>query len=264
MNIDIAFSSCPNDTFIFHALIHGLIDTGRYTFTPYMADVEELNTRAFERTHAVTKLSFCAYLGLKDRYTLLDSGSALGFGCGPLLVAGETFETLESARIASPGKYTTAFLLFRLWHKGASNVEFVRFDKILPGIASGSFDAGLVIHEGRFVLPSYRCTQIVDLGWWWETQTGLPIPLGCIAIRNDLLGHKDALEKLIRDSLVHARNHPADSRDFIRSHAREMDDAVIQEQIRLYVNEFSLSLGHQGMEAVRTLEERASCHRIIQ
>jgi 1,4-dihydroxy-6-naphthoate synthase len=263
VNFDIAFSPCPNDTFIFHALINQLIDTYPHTFTPHIADVEELNMKAFEQTYAVTKLSFCAYLCLKDRYTLLDSGSALGFGCGPLLVAGKQLESLENARIAVPGRYTTAFLLLRLWHSGLKHVEFVCFDEILPGIASGRFDAGLIIHEGRFVYPSYNCVQIVDLGQWWESQTGLPIPLGCIAIRNDLLEYKIAMEDFVRASLLYARNNPEASRDFIRSQAQEMDDAVIQEHISLYVNEFSLSLGETGMVAIRTLEEKARCNKIL-
>jgi 1,4-dihydroxy-6-naphthoate synthase len=263
VNLDIAFSPCPNDTFIFHALIHQLIDTYPHTFTPHIADVEELNMRAFDRNYAVTKLSFCAYLSLKDRYTLLDSGSALGFGCGPLLVAGRQLGSLENARIAVPGKYTTAFLLLRLWHTGLKHIEIVRFDEILPGITSGRFDAGLIIHEGRFVYPSYNCVQIVDLGQWWESQTGLPIPLGCIAIRNDLLEYKSAMEGFVRASLVYARNNPAASCEFIKSHAQEMDDTVTREHISLYVNQFSLSLGEAGMEAIRTLEEKARCSKVL-
>jgi 1,4-dihydroxy-6-naphthoate synthase len=263
MNLDIAFSPCPNDTFIFHALIHGLIDTGPYTFTPRIADVEELNSKAFESAYAVSKLSFCAYLSLKDRYTLLDSGSALGFGCGPLLVAREQLDSLENARIAVPGTYTTAYLLLRLWNPGLNHIETVRFDEILPGIASGRFDAGLIIHEGRFVYSSYNCIRIVDLGEWWESQTGLPIPLGCIALRNDLLDHKDVFETLIRSSLRYARNNPGASRNFIKSLSQEMDDTVIKEHISLYVNEFSLSLGDTGLEAIRVLEEKARCRGII-
>jgi 1,4-dihydroxy-6-naphthoate synthase len=263
MNLDIAFSPCPNDTFIFHALLHRLIDTNPYTFMPHIADVEELNARAFSRVHAMTKLSFHASLSLRDRYTFLDAGAALGFGCGPLLVAGKELPSLDKARIAVPGRYTTAFLLLRLWHKDLDNIEFARFDEILPGIASGRFDAGLIIHEGRFVYPSYGCTRIMDLGQWWEAETGLPIPLGCIAIRNDLLHLEAAMETLIRDSIEFARNNPDASRDFIRAHAREMDDGVIQEHISLYVNTFSLGLGDTGRQAIRTLEEKARCLGVL-
>lgn len=263
MKLDIAFSPCPNDTFIFHALVHQLIDTTPYSFAPFITDVEELNSRAFSGMHDVTKLSFGAFLKLKDRYTLLDSGSALGFGCGPLLVAGENFGSLETARIAVPGRYTTAFLLLQLWHPELTNFIFVRFDEILPGIAAGLFDAGLIIHEGRFVYPSYNCTRIVDLGEWWESQTGLPIPLGCIAIRRDRLAHQSALEDLIRESIEYARANPSASRDFIKLHAQELDDDVIRQHIALYVNEFSFSLGETGRQTVTTLEEKARCHGIL-
>jgi 1,4-dihydroxy-6-naphthoate synthase len=263
LNLDIGFSPCPNDTYTFHALTQGQIDTAPYVFISHIADVEELNNRAFAMTHAVTKLSFAAYLGLKDRYTLLDAGSALGYGCGPLLVAGKPMDNFEKAHIAVPGRYTTAYLLLRLWQGKIGNIEFVRFDEILPGIASGRFDAGVIIHEGRFVYPSYGCMKIIDLGEWWESETRLPIPLGCIAVRNELLPHKTAVEGLIRDSLAYAREHPGASRDFIRLHAQELDDGVIREHISLYVNDFSLSLGETGMQAARTLEDMARCRDVL-
>jgi len=263
MNLDLGFSSCPNDTYIFHALTQEQIDAGPYHFTPHIADVEELNRRAFDRTHAVTKLSFAAYLSLKDRYTLLEAGSALGYGCGPLLVAGKPAVNFEKARIAVPGRYTTAFLLLRLWQDCMGSIEFVRFDEILPGIASGRFDAGVIIHEGRFVYPSYNCTKIIDLGEWWESETRLPIPLGCIAIRNDLLLHKKSIEGLIRDSITYARQNPEASRDFMRMHAQELDDRVIADHIALYVNDFSLSLGENGKQALRTMEDLARCRNIL-
>lgn len=257
MNITLAFSPCPNDTFVFHALLHGIIDTGGYTFTPHIADVEELNRLAFAGTHDVTKLSFAAWLALKDRYTLLDAGAALGFGCGPLLVAGKPLSSLEDARIAVPGQYTTAFLLLRLWNPNLRHIESTRFDAILPGIAAGRYDAGLIIHEGRFVYPQYHCTPIIDLGQWWETQTGLPIPLGCIAVRGDLRHAKTALEDLIRASIRAARANPDAARDFIKRHAQELDDTVIQEHIALYVNDYTLNLGDEGQRAIATLQDAA-------
>jgi len=263
MNLDLAFSSCPNDTFIFHALLHGHIDTAPYTFTPCIKDVETLNMAAFKGTHAISKLSFAAYLSLKDRYTLLDSGAALGFGCGPILVAAGNLQSVEEARIAVPGRYTTAFLLLRLWNGALKHIEFVRFDEILPGIASGRFDAGLIIHEGRFVYPQYGCVPIIDLGEWWESRTGLPIPLGCIAIRNDRLEYKESVEKLIRASITHAFQVPADSEGFIKEHAQELDDAIIREHIALYVNNFTLSLGEKGREAIRILEEQSLSGRSL-
>lgn len=263
----IGFSSCPNDTFIFDALVNGRIDAVPYRFSPFIADVEELNGRAFSGTGTlpVTKLSFYAFLLLKERYLLLDAGAALGYGCGPLLLAGPSFTSLEKARVAVPGRYTTAFLLMQLWLGGKSvgAVEFVRFDEILPGIAAGRFDAGLIIHEGRFVYQSYNCSSLVDLGEWWEKETGLAIPLGCIAIRSDRASHKEAVENLIRASLLHARKFPEEGRAFIKKHAQEMDDRVIEEHISLYVNDFSVSLGAGGKEAIAALKERAMRWKLL-
>lgn len=263
--IGIGFSSCPNDTFIFDALVNGRMDTGPYRFSPFIADVEELNDRALSGTLPVTKLSFYAFLQLKERYLLLDSGAALGYGCGPLLLAGPSFTSLERARVAVPGRYTTAWLLLQLWLGGRSvgAVEFVRFDEILPGIAAGLFDAGLIIHEGRFVYQSYNCSSLVDLGEWWEKEAGLPIPLGCIAIRSDMASHREAVENLIRTSLLHARRFPEEGRAFIKKHAQEMDDRVIEEHIALYVNDFSVSLGAAGREAVAALKERAELWKLL-
>jgi 1,4-dihydroxy-6-naphthoate synthase len=263
--LDIGFSSCPNDAFIFDALVNGRIETGPYLFSPHIADVEELNGRAFSGDLHVTKLSFYAYLLLKERYLLLDSGAALGYGCGPLLVAGDSFNSLAGARIAVPGPHTTAYLLLQLWMGGAqkANVEFVRFDEILPGIAAGRFDAGLIIHEGRFVYHSYNCRSLVDLGEWWEKETGFPIPLGCIALRADMSAHRQAVENLIRDSLLYARKHPEEGRNFIKEHAQEMDDKVIDEHISLYVNDFTTSLGSAGNAAIATLKERAERWKLL-
>lgn len=263
MNVDIAFSPCPNDTFIFHALLHGLIDIRPFNFISHLADIEELNTLAFKETYPVTKLSFYAYLLLKDRYSLLDSGSALGYGCGPLLVARQSLESAQDARIAVPGRYTTAYLLLQLWQKGFKQIEFTRFDQILPGIASGRFDAGLIIHEGRFVYPDYHCKKIVDLGQWWESETHRPIPLGCIAIHKDMLNHKSAVESMIRASTAYATDHPDASREFVKTHSQEIDEGVIAEHISLYVNEFTLSLGQTGISAVKILEEKARCQGIL-
>lgn len=257
LSFDIGFSPCPNDTFIFHAMLHDLVDTGGFRFIPHIDDVEVLNQNAFDGRLPLTKLSFYAYLLLRERYTLLDSGSALGYGCGPLLVAKSPLENPTSANIAIPGTYTTAHMLLRLWCPEIQNVTPVRFDRILPGVQSGEFDAGLIIHEGRFVYPQYDCVSVVDLGEWWETETGLPIPLGCIAIRNDpeIICHKEAVEKVLRDSVTYAFEHREASRAFVRSHAQEMDDTVIDSHIALYVNEFTVSLGETGMKAVQKVSE---------
>ena len=280
IELDIGFSPCPNDTFIFDALIHQRIDTAPFRFRPQIADVEELNKRGFAQRHPITKLSFYAYLLLKDHYDLLDSGAALGYGCGPLLVGRiigghdpnspeigivppDCPAWLRDARIAVPGRYTTAYLLLRIWQGSCGRAEFVRFDEILPGVASGKYDAGLVIHEGRFVYQKYDCRKIVDLGQWWESETGLPLPLGCIALRRDMFRYKEAVETMLRQSVQHAMKNPGASNEFVKRHARELDDQVISDHISLFVNEFTLSLGQTGMRAIEALEERARCQGIL-
>ena len=280
IELDIGFSPCPNDTFIFDALIHQRIDTAPFRFRPQIADVEELNKRGFKRKHPITKLSFYAYLLLKDHYDLLDSGATLGYGCGPLLVARKIGEHgpispeigivspdfpewIRDARIAVPGRYTTAYLLLQIWQGKCGRAEFVRFDEILPGVASGKYDAGLVIHEGRFVYQKYDCLKIVDLGQWWESETGLPLPLGCIALRRDMFRYKEAVETLLRQSVRQAMKNPGAANEFIKLHAQELDDQVISDHISLFVNEFTLSLGQTGMRAIEALEERARCQGIL-
>lgn len=264
----LAFSPCPNDTFIFHAMMHGMVDAEGLIFNPYINDVEDLNRNAFEGRFHVTKLSFHAYLLLQKKYCILDSGSALGFGCGPLLVTredsacNEKKESLKSAVIAIPGEYTTAHLLLKLWFPGLRTVP-ARFDEIMPGVRDGRYDAGLIIHEGRFVYPEYGLRKIVDLGEWWERETGLPIPLGCIAIRRDCMEFHGTVGRIISESAAFAQRNPDKSAGYIRSYAREMDDNVIHEHISLYVNDFSLSLGKEGMKAVTTLEEMARCRGIL-
>ncbi|HPJ37590.1 MAG TPA: 1,4-dihydroxy-6-naphthoate synthase [Spirochaetota bacterium] len=264
----LAFSPCPNDTFIFHAMLHGLVDTENLCFNPYISDVEDLNKNAFDRRFQISKLSFHAYLLLQRSYCILDSGAALGFGCGPLLVARsdsafpEKKNVLKDALIAIPGEYTTAHLLLKLWFPGLRTVP-VRFDAIMPGVRDGVYDAGLIIHEGRFVYPEYGLRKIIDLGEWWEGETGLPIPLGCIAIRRDHLALHESAGRVISHSIAYGRNNPDASRGYIRTHAQEMDDDVIREHISLYVNDYSLSLGEEGMRAVTILEEMARCRGIL-
>ena len=260
-HIDIAFSSCPNDTFVFHALLNNLVDTKGLTFSPFIDDVESLNQQAKKGMHQVSKLSFAAWLNLRDKYELLDSGAALGFGCGPLLVAHAKNLSVEDALIAIPGIDTTANILFRLRYPEAKNTIVVRFDEILPGIKSGKFDAGVIIHEGRFVFKDYGCEKIIDLGEWWEKETSSPIPLGCIAIRKDdeTIIYKDTIESAIRASVKFAFENPEVSREYVKSLAQEMDDNVIDRHIKLYVNEFTLSLGEKGRKAVQKLEEMTGC-----
>ncbi|OPZ59852.1 MAG: 1,4-dihydroxy-6-naphtoate synthase [Deltaproteobacteria bacterium ADurb.Bin510] len=253
--LSLALSTCPNDTFSLHALLHGLVDCGGYEFTPVLSDVEDLNQAACEGRYDVTKLSYHAWLRLKDRYDLLASGSALGFGCGPLIVARDPDIELATARIAVPGAFTTALLLLRLKHPEAAHIECLRFDEILPAVAGGRYDAGLLIHEGRFVYQDYGLSLLADLGQWWEATTGCPIPLGCYAIRKELSAHKPAVEQLIRSSIAYALAHPDASRAYVRQHAQELSDEIIASHIRLYVNEYSLDLGETGRCALSKLEE---------
>ncbi len=264
-DFSIAFSPCPNDTFIFHAMLHRCIDTGNYTFSPHIDDVEALNMAALKKKFRITKLSFYAYLLLKKDYEILDSGSALGFGCGPLLVMQEGKQFSADSRIAVPGNYTTAFLLLKLWNPEIKNIAVTRFDRILPSVQSGEFDAGLIIHEGRFIYPDYGCAKVIDLGEWWEKETNLPIPLGCIAIRKDpqTVIHKKEVELIIRNSVFYAKKNRSASRSFVRKHAQELDDKVIDGHIDLYVNDFTVSLGITGQRAIQTLEEMAKWQKIL-
>lgn len=257
MRIDIAYSPCPNDTYIFHALAHSLIDTDPFELSPFLADVETLNEAAFSGCYGVTKLSMHAMLRLEDRYEVLSSGAALGWGCGPLLIARTPDLGLCRARIAVPGGHTTAALLLRLWNSCLKTVEVLRYDEIMPAIARREFDAGVIIHEGRFVYPEYGCVRVVDLGQWWEDTTGLPVPLGCIAVRKDLARHKGRVEALIRESIQYAHDNPGASRAYVRAHASELREEVIAGHISLYVNEYSMDLGDAGRQAIETLREYA-------
>ena len=265
ITLDTAFSPCPNDTFIFHAMLAGYIDNGRFRFIPHLDDVEALNSKAFDKTFPLSKLSFYAFLKLKNHYEILDSGAALGYGCGPLLVGRNDRVPDPGTKIAIPGNLTTANLLLKLWHPEFTNIEITRFDNILEGVRSGRYDAGLIIHEGRFVYPRYGLKKIVDLGEWWEKETGLPIPLGCIAIRKDspFIGYKQEVESILKKSVTYALNNRAASRAFIKAHAQELEDKVIDGHIDLYVNSFTISLGETGNRAVRKLEELAGAKRLL-
>ncbi len=263
--LDIGFSTCPNDTFIFHAMLHDRVATGYLSFSPHLHDVEELNKKAFSRTFHISKLSFYAYFKLKETYEILDSGSALGYGCGPMLIGRSSEGFTPDATVAIPGEDTTAYLLLQLWNPDIHNVEVTRFDNILEGIQTGQYDAGLIIHEGRFIYPDYGCKKIVDLGEWWETETGMPIPLGCITILKDpaTVSQKQHVESILKQSIQYAFNNRDVSRNYIKMHAQEMDNAVIDNHIDLYVNDFTLSLGEKGKKAIKTLEEMARWKKIL-
>jgi 1,4-dihydroxy-6-naphthoate synthase len=257
--LSLGYSPCPNDTFIFEALVHGRVDAGGIHFVERLEDVETLNQLARAGELDVTKVSYGALPSLLDEYVLLRSGGALGRGCGPLLVSRREMsaEELRSARIAIPGQATTANLLLRLFAPEAKpGVERV-YSEIMPAVAAGEVDAGLIIHESRFTYPDHGLVKVVDLGEWWEQTTGLPIPLGGIVARRSLgrVQHR-MIESAIRASVEHAFAHPADAADYIRANAQEMDEAVTRQHIELYVNDFSVELGDEGEAAVRELFRR--------
>lgn len=280
MNADLAISPCPNDTYIFYHLIH---DADLFAGWPgaegglavALEDVEELNRRALEEgRHAVTKLSYYALSALEDRYQLLEPGGALGEGCGPLLIsgrdpgAGSTHSVAEvlagRPRILVPGRWTTAFLLLQLYLRAAGlapdAVEFVptRYDRIMPALASGAEQFGIIIHEDRFTFRARGLFAVQDLGAWWEETTGLPIPLGGIAVRRDLgADFARRAAETVRESLLRARRDVAPAWPYIKEHAQALEDEVIRQHIELYVNDYSLDPGERGRQAIRTLFERA-------
>lgn len=255
--LSLGFSPCPNDTHIFHALVHGLVGAEGLRFAPpHLADVETLNDWALEGRLDITKLSFHALGHVLDRYALLTSGAALGRGCGPLLITGNNPRPARIAdwKIAVPGPHTTAALLLRLFQPDCRQFAVLRFDRIMSAVADGSVDAGVIIHESRFTYGQLGLQCVQDLGAWWEETTGLPIPLGCIAARRSLeVEVRAAIQQLIAESLSWAESHPKDGLDYIKGHAQEMEPEVIRSHISLYVNEYSRDLGEEGLAAVREL-----------
>jgi 1,4-dihydroxy-6-naphthoate synthase len=259
--LSLGYSPCPNDTFIFYGLAERRIDVRPYRFDITLSDVEELNRKAALRVLDITKVSIHAVLHLLDNYWLLKAGGAIGRGCGPLVVAREktTMEELRFKSIAIPGKMTTANLLLQVngIHEGPC-VEMM-FDRIMPAVAGGEVDAGVIIHEGRFTYPAYGLQLVLDLGEWWEAETRMPIPLGGILMKREL-GADAArfIEGKIRESLLYAKNHTEEAWPYIRAHAREMEPAVIGRHIEMFVNDFSLDVGSDGESSIRHILEAAS------
>ncbi|MBM3907231.1 MAG: 1,4-dihydroxy-6-naphthoate synthase [Gemmatimonadetes bacterium] len=256
------YSPCPNDTFAFHAIAHGLVDAP-FRVEPVLLDIEELNRRAHLGEFNLTKLSVGAFASVGDRYHLLRSGAALGHGVGPLVVARSamTLADVAGVRLAIPGRETTAYRLLRLAVPAVSNVVALRYDRILGAVARGEVDAGLIIHESRFTYPDHGLVKVADLGEWWERETGLPVPLAGICARWDLDPETTAAaERAVRASVQHAIDHPEASRAYVRAHSQEMSDAVCDAHIKLYVNTYSLDIGDDGLRAVArlTAQEPAS------
>lgn len=268
MALKLGISPCPNDTYIFSALIAGRVSLpeGLPPLAAHFADVEELNSQARQGGPDVTKLSASAVADVLDEYVVLHSGGALGRGCGPLLVAPQPLapRDLHDASIVVPGFLTTANLLLSL-HGGFTGPRCERvFDQVMPALLNGEFDAGVIIHESRFTYADHGLSCVLDLGQWWEEATGAPVPLGVIAARRGL-GEENlrGIDAAIRASLEDANAHPDRHMPFVRSRAQEMDDAVLARHIAAFVNEFSLDLGCSGRDAVRRLVTRAACLRGI-
>ncbi|WP_018460728.1 menaquinone biosynthesis family protein [Thermus oshimai] len=260
--MEFGFSPCPNDTFIFYALVHGLVPSP-VPVEPVLEDVETLNRWALEGRLPLTKLSYAAFGRVRDRYVALRSGGALGRGVGPLVVARGPLRSLKGARVAIPGRNTTAFLLLSLYGEGFEPVE-VRYDRILPLVAEGAVEAGLIIHESRFTYPQYGLAKVVDLGEWWEGETGLPLPLGAILARRDL--GEDlirALDLAVRASLEYAWAHPEEVLPYLKAHAQELSEEVIWAHVHTYVNPFSLDVGAEGEEAVRRFFQEAEARGLL-
>ncbi|QJB58144.1 1,4-dihydroxy-6-naphthoate synthase [Pseudodesulfovibrio sp. zrk46] len=262
----LGYSPCPNDTFIFHGLASGLVSWPN-GLDITLADVEELNSLAAQGKTDVIKVSVAAAAGILDEYVLLRAGGAMGYGVGPILVAkGESdLNSLDGKTVAIPGRKTTANLLFGLCCREAGvnlTLKEMVFDEVMPAVAAGEVDAGVVIHEGRFTFAEQGMTRILDLGAWWEEYTGLPIPLGAIAIKRSL-GEEVArdMNEAIRQSLLGSRANPDEARDYIKQHAQEMDDDVIREHIKTFVTDYSLDVGDGGVEAVSRLLREAGCDR---
>ncbi|WP_201007442.1 1,4-dihydroxy-6-naphthoate synthase [Paenibacillus glycanilyticus] len=266
----IAFSPCPNDTFVFHALTHGLVP-GAPEFDVMYADIDITNNLAAsgDSDLDVLKISYAALPWVLKDYALLPCGGALGRGCGPLVLTKDKLEDasyLSGKRVAVPSERSTAYLLFRLWAAqnvpgGVGEIIVMPFHEIMPAVRDGKIDAGLVIHEARFTYQNYDLSMLVDLGSWWESDTGLPIPLGAIIARRSL--DLRALSSWIEQSVEYAWKHPEASKDYVMQHAQEMDPSVAQQHINLYVNDFTGNLGSSGYAAISTLLNRAADEGLV-
>ncbi|MNK13690.1 1,4-dihydroxy-6-naphtoate synthase [compost metagenome] len=273
MKLTLGFSPCPNDTFIFDALIHHKIDTKGLDFEVEYQDVETLNLKAFQGDLDITKLSYHAFAYAVEDYELLDAGSALGFGVGPMLIAkdpklakllqqklerAESLEGFDQLKVGYPGKYTTAnFLLSLAFPELKNKVELV-FSDIEGALLDGSIDLGLIIHENRFTYAEKGLYKVVDLGEYWEKTTKFPIPLGGIVVKRSLPQEvKDTLNTILKESVEFAFANPKSGLEFIRAHAQEMSEEVMYKHIELYVNKYSVELGLEGRDAITKMFEKA-------
>jgi 1,4-dihydroxy-6-naphthoate synthase len=261
-NLSLGFSPCPNDTFMFDALVHEKIDTEGLHFNVVMEDVETLNLKADQSMLDVTKLSFAAFTHLTEKYQLLNSGSAIGKGVGPLVISKNMLAVggleNETLRIAVPGKNTTANFLFTLFFPKAKNKAEIIFSDIENAVLSGDADAGVIIHENRFTYEKKGLKKVCDLGELWEKETGHAIPLGGIAVRRSLPQDvKEKIDRVLRRSIAFAFANPDSGRSYVKAHAQEMEEEVMRRHIETYVNDFSLDLGVEGKSAIHFLFQKA-------
>lgn len=256
--LTLGFSPCPNDTFIFDALVNGRIDTNGLTFEVVLADVEELNRMAAEQKLDVTKISYNAFAHVHKAYQLLNAGSALGNNCGPLLISKRMLsgEELLNAAVAIPGVRTTANFLMSYAYPNVQNKQEMLFSDIENAVLDGTVDAGVIIHENRFTYQEKGLMKIADLGEVWERKTGFPIPLGGIAVKRNIEDEvKQLFDSLLAESVKFAFDNPTASKDYVRCYAQEMDEGVTQSHIKLYVNNYSLDLGEKGRQAISKMYE---------
>lgn len=259
MNLTFAFSPCPNDTFMFEPIVNNRIDTMGIEFEIVLDEVEQLNLAAQESKYDISKLSFNAFTKLTNYYQLLHSGSALGRNCGPLIISMEDHvpSDLKEITIAIPGEHTTANLLLDIAVPNVKEKKVIVFSEIEEAVHQGKVDAGLIIHESRFTYAQKGLKKIIDLGEYWESEYGLPIPLGGIAIKKDLPEDiKSKVNKVLFDSIQYAFKHPDSGKDYIKCHAQEMDEEVMYQHINLYVNEYSQDLGKEGKASIDFLFEK--------
>ena len=266
MKLSLGFSPCPNDTFIFDAMVHGKIDTEGLEFDLYMEDVEELNQRAFRGELDITKLSYHAFGHLLSKYILLDAGSALGNNCGPLLIAKSSIpdSDIQHSSIAIPGKYTTANFLLSLAYPEAQQKKELLFSEIETAVLGGAVNAGLIIHENRFTYQDKGLVKLIDLGEFWEDKTKMPIPLGGIVVKRGLPSEiQEKVNRVMQRSVAFAQENPDETREFVRQYAQEMDEKVMFQHIGLYVNDYTRNLGEKGRAAVQLLFDMAVERGII-
>lgn len=266
MKLKLGYSPCPNDTFIFDAMVHHKIDTEGLEFEVILGDVEELNQRAFKSNLDITKLSYHAYAYLTDEYALLHSGSALGNNCGPLLISKSaiTPEEVTSKTIAIPGKYTTANFLLSIAFPKATQKEAILFSDIEKKVLNEEVDLGLIIHENRFTYHERGLKKVMDLGAFWETKTGLPIPLGGIVVNRHLPSEiQQKVNRVLRKSVEFALKNPAQTLGYVEQHAQEMSHEVMMQHINLYVNDYSVDLGERGRKAILYMFEMAQEKGIV-